>query len=101
MHMYYIYIYVYILYICVCVYQKECQTVERHIKYQSICQLLAITRSLFACTQYFARLIIIVIIAIISQPELCTILCDDVCLLSQDRHIDTSTWPWLLGPAAC
>lgn len=79
----------------------ECETIEWHIKYQSICQLLAITRSIFVGTWYFARLIIIVIIAIISQPELCTILFDDVFLVTYDKDIDFLTRPWLLWPAAC
>ena len=79
----------------------ECQTIEWHIKYKSICQLLSITRSIFVGTWYFARLIIIVIIAIISQAELCTILFDDVFPVTYDKDIDLLTRPWLLWPAAC
>ena len=79
----------------------ECQTIEWHIKYKSICQLLSITRSIFVGTWYFARLIIIVIITIISQAELCTILFDDVFPVTYDKDIDLLTRPWLLWPAAC
>lgn len=49
----------------------EYQTIEWHIKYQSICQLLAITRSIFVGTWYFAR----------------TILFDDVFLVTYDKDV--------------